>query len=115
MNLAKRSIQWNEIERARQHLAREEGAIVKDWGGKLPFAFVYPNSYSIGMSNLGLQALYAWLNQRQQTVCERAFWDKENSRSGALPVSIESQRPLNDFAVLAFSLNYELDYFNMPA
>jgi radical SAM superfamily enzyme YgiQ (UPF0313 family) len=115
MTLSRRSIQWNEIERARRRLSREEGALVKDWGGKLPFAFVYPNRYFIGMSNLGLQAIYAWLNARQEIVCERVFWDSENARGGALPVSLESQRPLNDFAVLAFSLNYELDYFNVPA
>ncbi len=109
----KHSITWDETEKARQRLEKETGTIVKDWGGKLPFAFVYPNSYFIGMSNLGLQAIYGLLNIREDSVCERVFWDKENSEQGALPLSVESQRPLTDFAVLAFSLNYEIDYFNI--
>jgi radical SAM superfamily enzyme YgiQ (UPF0313 family) len=113
MTPIKHSITWDEMQRARQRLGRETGAIIKDWGGKLPFAFVYPESYYIGMSNLGLQAVYGLLNQHENIVCERVFWDKENSRNSVLPVSVESQRPLSDFAVLAFSFNYEIDYFNI--
>lgn len=109
----KHSITWEERQKARQRLERENGAILKDWGGKLPFAFVYPNQYFIGMSNLGMQAIYAWLNKREDCLCERVFWDKENSQGGALPLSVESQRPLTDYAVLAFSLNYEIDFFNI--
>ncbi len=109
----KHSITWDERKKARQRLEKESGAIIKDWGGKLPFAFVYPNSYFIGMSNLGLQAIYGLLNVREDCLCERIFWDKENRQAGALPLSVESQRPLSDFAVLAFSLNYEIDYFNI--
>jgi radical SAM superfamily enzyme YgiQ (UPF0313 family) len=111
--LSKRSIIWEEIQRARQRLAAETGAIIKDWGGKLPFDFVYPNSYYIGMSNLGLQVIYGWLNNREDCLCERTFWEKENRDKGSVPLSIESQRPLNDFAIVAFSLNYEIDYFNI--
>jgi radical SAM superfamily enzyme YgiQ (UPF0313 family) len=109
----KHSITWEEREKARERLERETGTIIKDWGGKLPFAFVYPNTYYIGMSNLGLQAIYGWLNNREDAVCERAFWDKENSEKRTLPLSLESQRPLTDFAILAFSLNYEIDYLNI--
>jgi radical SAM superfamily enzyme YgiQ (UPF0313 family) len=115
MSLNKHSITWNEMEKGRKRLDEEQGAIVKDWGGKLPFAFVYPNSYFIGMSNLGLQAIYGLLNRRDDSVCERVFWDKDNSQSGILPLSIESQRPLTDFAVIAFSLNYEIDYLNLAS
>ncbi|HEX7475636.1 MAG TPA: radical SAM protein, partial [Dehalococcoidales bacterium] len=109
----KHSITWPERQKARQRLDKETGAILKDWGGMLPFAFVYPNSYFIGMSNLGLQAIYGLVNSREDAVCERIFWDSENRETGLLPLSIESQRPLTDFAVLAFSLNYELDYLNI--
>ena len=109
----KHSITWPERQKARQRLDNETGAIVKDWGGMQPFALVYPNSYFIGMSNLGLQAIYGLVNSREDAVCERAFWDSENRETGLLPLSIESQRPLTDFAVLAFSLNYELDYLNI--
>jgi radical SAM superfamily enzyme YgiQ (UPF0313 family) len=109
----KHSITWGERQKARQHQEKETGTIIKDWGGRLPFAFVYPNSYYIGMSNLGLQAIYGLINGREDAVCERVFWDKENSESGILPLSVESQRPLSDFAVLAFSLNYEIDFLNI--
>jgi radical SAM superfamily enzyme YgiQ (UPF0313 family) len=84
--------------------ASEKGAIFKDWGGRLPIALIYPNNYSVGMSSLGLQSLYGIFNAHDDVVCERAF----------LPdtVSLESGRNLRDFAVLAFSFTYELDYFN---
>ncbi|HSW58042.1 MAG TPA: radical SAM protein [Dehalococcoidales bacterium] len=109
----KHSITWDEQQKARRRLEKETGARTKDWGGKLPFAFVYPNSYFIGMSNLGLQAVYGYLNQRPDCLCERVFWEKENSLNRTTPLSVESQRPLTDFAVLAFSLNYEIDFFNL--
>ena len=93
----------------RQLLAREEGAIVKNWGGRLPIALVYPNSYYLGMSNLGIQTIYELLNSQRNVVCERVFWEKDRLS----PLSIESRRPLADFAVIAFSISYELDYFNV--
>jgi len=101
------------MEKGRKRLDKEKGTIIKDWGGKLPFAIIYPNSYFIGMSNLGLQAIYGLLNNRGDAACERIFWDKANGQGGELPLSVESQRPPSDFAVLAFSLNYELDYLNI--
>ncbi len=99
---------WEQVKELRQRLSREQGTIIKDWGGRLPIALIYPNSYHIGMSNLGLHAIYGLLNSYSKVVCERAFWDKKT------PVlSLESQRPLSDFAVLAFPITYELDYFNI--
>ncbi|MFC1940850.1 radical SAM protein [Chloroflexota bacterium] len=82
-------------------------------GGRLPIALIYPNSYYIGMSNLGIHAIYRLLNSYPDVVCERAFWEKENKAQQTHPLSLESQRPLSDFTVLAFSINYELDYFNV--
>ena len=104
---------WDEIKKARQRLSREQGAIIKDWGGRVPVALVYPNAYYLGMSNLGLHAIYRLLNSYNEVVCERAFWETENSDSRTPPLSLESQRPLSDFAVIAFSVSYELDYFNI--
>ena len=75
-------------------------------------ALIYPNSYNIGMSNLGIQAIYKLINDRNDAVCERVFWDPKDT-TNILPLAIESQRPLTDFAVVAFSLSYELDYFNV--
>ena len=105
---------WDRVRAARNRLKRESGTITKDWGGRLPFALVYPNSYFLGMSNLGIQAVYSLLNASQSVVCERVFWEEEQNRTSPPPVSIESQRELSDFAVLAFSVTYELDYFNIP-
>jgi len=93
--------------------SRENGIIIKDWGGKLPVALIYPNSYYLGMSNLGMHAIYKLLNDYDDVVCERVFWEKENSDKNTPPLSIESYRPLSDFSVLAFSVSYELDYFNV--
>ena len=100
---------WDEVKRARRRISREHGTIIKDWGGKLPIALVYPNSYYLGMSNLGLHAIYSLLNNRDGIVCERAFWERETQQV----LAVESQRPLSDFAVVAFSISYELDYFNV--
>ena len=104
---------WNEVKKARRRLSREQGTTIKDWGGRIPIALIYPNSYYVGMSNLGLHTIYSLLNSYSQVVCERAFWETDN-RDNRLPsLSLESQRPLSDFAVLAFSISYELDYFNV--
>jgi radical SAM superfamily enzyme YgiQ (UPF0313 family) len=82
----------------------ELGAVFKDWGGRLPMALIYPNNYHVGMSSLGFQSLYGIFNSYDDVVCERAFCPE--------PFSLESGRHLRDFAVLAFSFTYELDYFN---
>jgi radical SAM superfamily enzyme YgiQ (UPF0313 family) len=89
---------------------REAGAIVKDWGGRLPIALIYPNTYYLGMSSLGIQSLYGLLNNNPKIVCERVFLDTTEKNA---PAAVESGRPLTDFAVLAFSISYELDYFNV--
>jgi radical SAM superfamily enzyme YgiQ (UPF0313 family) len=102
---------WRQVEKARRRLSREQGTVVKDWGGRIPVALVYPNSYYLGMSNLGVHALYKLLNGNDKIVAERSFWEKEDSQPP--PMSLESQRPLSDFAVIAFSISYELDYFNV--
>jgi len=104
---------WDKVKKARQRLSREQGTIIKDWGGRIPIALIYPNSYYIGMSNLGLHAIYKLLNNYSEVVCERAFWERDNRAESLPPLSVESQRPLSDFAVLAFSISYELDYFNV--
>jgi len=101
------------IKNARQRLSRETGTIFKDWGGRLPVALIYPNSYYVGMSNLGIHAIYSLLNSYPDIVCERVFHTEVKSGQPAPILSLESQRPLSDFAVLAFSVTYELDYFNV--
>lgn len=101
---------WDTISLARRRLKKEKGTIYKDWGGRLPIALVYANTYYIGMSNLGLHVIYRLFNEQPNIVCERVFYH-DNGAS----VSLESQRPLTDFGVLAFSLSFELDYLNLVA
>ena len=104
---------WDEIKKARSRLSREEGAIIKDWGGRVPIALIYPNSYYVAMSCLGVHAIYRLLNSYGRVVCERVFWEREHQARRLSPLSLESQRPLSDFAVLAFSISYEVDYINV--
>ncbi len=100
---------------ARDRLRKERGGTSKDWGARIPVAITYPNSYYIGMSNLALQTIYSMLNAYDDFVCERAFYDPPGpGEYHPMPVvSLESQRPLQDFSVVAFTLSYEFDYFNM--
>ncbi len=91
---------------AKQRLSKEKGTIIKDWGGRIPIALIYPNTYHVGMSNLGFQTIYGLLNSYENIVCERVFCEGDRR-------SIESGHYLDDFAVLAFSISYELDYINV--
>ena len=102
----------------RRHQA-EQGGVVHPWGGRLTVALVYPNSYHHAMSNLGFQSVHHWLNQRDDTLCERFFLpdpeDMQDHQNGRVPLfSIESQRQLAEFDVVAFSISFENDYLNLP-
>ncbi len=105
---------YSTTERIKKVLAQEEGTIFKDWGGKLPIALVYANTYRVGMSSLAVHTLYHLFNAEPDVVCERVFFGLRRFPSPAEPVvSLESQRPLAEFPVVAFTLSYELDYFNV--
>ncbi len=109
---------WQLTEKARKRLAAETGAVVKDWGGRLRVALVFPNTYYVGMSNLGFQTIYGVLNRRPEIVCERAFLpdpdDLPIHEGHRVPVlSLETQRPLSEFDCVAFSTTYENDYLNL--
>ncbi len=83
----------------------------------MPVALIYPNTYYAGMSGLGLQIVYTLLNREPDVVCERAFYEAAGGqqRPGEMILSVETQRPLGDFAALAFSVTYELDYYHLVA
>jgi len=103
----------------RQRLAGETGLRAPSWGGRFSVALVYPNTYHQGMSNLGFQSVYEWLNRREDTRCERFFLpdpeDMDVYRHGNTPlVSLESRRGLADFDLIAFSVSFENDYLNLP-
>lgn len=98
---------------AQRLLAEEAGCSRKDWGGRLPIALVYPNSYYVGMSSLGYQTVYRLLNSLPDVVCERFFLNLGRGNAVQPPTSLESQRPLDDFPVVAFSISFELDYIHL--
>ena len=109
---------WRLKKKAQMLLAEEEGITRKEWGGKVAIALVYPNTYAVGMSNLGFQTIYWHLNQLPDVVCERVFSPDpedldEYRRTGTAPFSLESQRPLTDFHLVGFSVTYEGDYINV--
>jgi radical SAM family uncharacterized protein len=102
----------------RERLAQERGTITKDWGGKISVALIYPNNYQVAMSNLGFQAVYGILNDNPDIVSERAFLPEQDElalykRADQALLSLESQRPLRAFDLLAFSVSFENDYPNI--
>jgi radical SAM superfamily enzyme YgiQ (UPF0313 family) len=109
---------WRLKKKAQTLVAGEEGVVRKEWGGRVRIALVYPNTYAVGMSNLGFQTIYAHLNSLPQVVCERVFFPDpedldEYRRTETPPFSLESQRPLTDFDLIGFSVTYEGDYINV--
>jgi len=88
----------------------EEGAIRKSWSGRTTVALVYPNTYHVGMSNLGFQTVYRLLNRMDHVVCERVFLPANKT---VRPVSVESRRRLSEFNIVAVSVSFENDYPNL--
>jgi len=109
------------VKRIRDRLAKEQGTVHKDWGGRIPIALIYPNAYAVGMSNLGFLTVYRLLNDHEDIVCERAFVPDRDGpaeqastpRTETAYLSMESQRRLSEFEILAFSVSYENDYPNI--
>lgn len=111
-------ISWKLVQKARGILEKERGAVQKPWGGKITICLLYPNTYHVGMSNLGFQTLYHILNSHNDVVCERAFLpereDLQEYRNTQTPLfSLESQKPLSSFDILAFSISFENDFLNV--
>ena len=109
---------WQQRERARQLLSKEVGYVRKPHGGKLRVALAFPNTYFVGMSNLGYQTVYTLLNAEDDIVCERVFLPPKTElaaqlTSGAPLLTLESQTPVGDFDVVAFSVSFEWDYTNV--
>ena len=107
----------NIVESYKQKLAKEEGYIVKH-GATLRVALCYPNTHSIGMANLGMHTMYELFNKIPEVSCERVFLPddfelKEYEKSRTPLLSLETQTPIKDFDVVAFSISFETDYLNM--
>jgi radical SAM superfamily enzyme YgiQ (UPF0313 family) len=98
----------------------ETGAIRKPWGGRTSVCLVFPNTYHVGMSSLGFQAVYGIINSREDALAERVFLPDREKRTGKSPPrpeirSIESHRHVRDFDIVAFSVSFENDYPNVVA
>jgi radical SAM superfamily enzyme YgiQ (UPF0313 family) len=104
--------------RPRDVLSREVGFIRKPHGGRLRVALAFPNTYFVGMSNLGFQTVYRLFNELDAVVCERMFLPGRQELAAQLasgkPLrTLESDTPVRDFDVLAFSVSFEWDYTNV--
>jgi radical SAM superfamily enzyme YgiQ (UPF0313 family) len=109
---------WEQRERARAILSNETGYILKPPGDRLRVALAFPNTYWVGMSNLGFQTVYRLFNALDDVVCERVFLPPkqelaELAGSRTPLVTLESQSVVGEFDVLAFSVSFEWDYVNV--
>ncbi|MBI5888828.1 MAG: radical SAM protein [Deltaproteobacteria bacterium] len=113
-------ISWKLKQKVRDILSEEQGTVYKSHAGKVRVCLVWPNVYALGMTNLGFQTVCRLLNDMENCVCERAFLPSkedalEFSRTGTELFSHETQTPLHEFDIIAFSVSFEDDYFNIPA
>ncbi|MBW2320986.1 MAG: TIGR03960 family B12-binding radical SAM protein [Deltaproteobacteria bacterium] len=97
-----------------KRLAESEiGTIRKPWKGRIKVALVYPNTYHVGMSNLGFQSVYYLLNEMEHVVCERGFLPDNKKPGAERIITIESGSPISAFDVIAFSVSFENDFPNL--
>ena len=119
---------WQQRERALETLAKEVGYVRKPHGHRLRVALAFPNTYWVGMSNLGFQTVYRLFNAEEDVVCERVFLppkqELEEARATGTPLlALESQTPVGDFDELKLDLkkpdidpDFELNTsFDVPA
>src|SRR3954454_7755993 len=109
---------WEQQERARVILSKEVGYVQKPHGGRLRIALAFPNTYWVGMSNLGFQTVYKLFNAHDDFVCERFFLPPKQELAELIAtraplLTLESQTPVGDFDVVAFSVSFEWDYVNV--
>lgn len=105
------------LESYKRKLAAEEGWTRKQ-GAQLRVALCYPNVYAVGMANLGFQSVYELFNRVAEVACERVFLPdadelREYERTNTPLLSLESQTPVRDFDIVAFSISFETDFLNM--
>ena len=107
------------VQKPARYVGGEYNAVMKDKAQvELRFAFCFPDTYEIGMSNLGYRILYGALNEMPGVWCERAFapWtDMEaEMRAAGLPLyALESGDPVGEFDIIGFSVGYEMAYTAM--
>jgi len=107
------------VQKPARYLGGEFGAKPKDWSKvQARVCLAFPDLYDIGMSHLGFKILYKILNDDPRTLAERAYapWvdmQEELKKRGLPLLSLETARPLRDFDVVGFSLQFELTYTNV--
>ena len=105
-----------DIQKPARYIGREVNAVEKDFDAvRFRIALAFPDIYEIGMSHLGLQILYGLVNSRADALAERVFmpWFDMAERletDGVELFSLESRRPIAEFDVVGFSLQYEVSY-----
>ena len=109
---------WQQREQALTTLSKEVGFVRKPHIDRLRVALAFPNTYYVGMSNLGFQTVYQLFNAHDEVVCERIFLPpkqqlKEQLASRTPLMTLESQTLARDFDVIAFSVSFEWDYTNI--
>ncbi|MBQ5739969.1 MAG: TIGR03960 family B12-binding radical SAM protein [Oscillospiraceae bacterium] len=104
------------VQKPARYVGGEYNAVVKDKAQvDTRVAFCFPDTYEIGMSNLGMRILYGVMNEMEGVWCERVFapWGdmEEEMRKAELPLyALESGDPIRDFDVIAFSVGYEMAF-----
>jgi radical SAM family uncharacterized protein len=111
-------VSWQLKEKLQKVLSAEQGTKIFAPGSREGFALVYPNTYHVGMSNLGFQIIYQQINSRGDTACERLFLpdrksEQEYVRTNTPLLTVETQRPLYEFPLIGFAVSFEMDYFNI--
>jgi radical SAM family uncharacterized protein len=107
------------VETPGQYIGEEWNSIKKEDNDiDVTIALAFPDTYAIGMSHMGMQILYGLLNERKDTACERVFtpwYDMEAAlREHNIPLySLETFRPLKEFDIIGFSLQYEMSFTNV--
>ena len=101
-----------------QHLRSEEHGAHHNFRKPNRFALVYPSTYELGMSSLGVQVIYATLNGRTDTACERVFVPETSYIQKLVTqkkplFSFETETALNQFDIIGFSVSFESDYVNI--
>jgi radical SAM superfamily enzyme YgiQ (UPF0313 family) len=111
---------WGLKELHQKILSRETGTMVKDPGGRLKVVILYPNTYQVGMANLGLAVIYKMINDRPDALCERAFLPGRAqqavyAKTGEALASLESSRPVDEFDLVLATLSFENDAPNLAS
>jgi len=106
---------WKVKKKYESLLEQERGYVKKVWGTYNTVCLAYPNYYRTGMANLGFQTVYKIINEQPSFLCERVFLpaarsDAEFATGAAGMFSLESQKSIAEFDILAFSLSFENDY-----